>query len=171
MLVMCTRSLSCVQQHHVCEECLKRLYMHSPYIHRPYTHIPCTHRPYKQSTDSRTLHTQRLHAKTFLRTYPRSTDLHAHRQTIHAGTGRICSSRPYVKDRLRTKQVMDMSNTMVQHDYLSAVTLPRPRAAVRATVLRSVFSDAASRKVITARAWSRLLHLATRGPAGCTMHS
>ena len=62
---------------------------------------------------------------------------------------------------------------MVQHGYLSAVilTLPRPRAAVRATVLRSVFSDAASRKVITARAWSRLLHLATRGPAGCTMHT
>ena len=31
-------------------------------------------------------------------------------------------------------------------------TLPRPRAAVRATVLRKVFSLAASRKVTTARA-------------------
>lgn len=50
----------------------------------------------------------------------------------------------------------------------SSITFPRPRAAVRATVLRKVFSEAASRKVMTARAWSRVLHLATRGPAGCT---
>lgn len=63
--------------------------------------------------------------------------------------------------------VMNVSHTVVWHD----LTLPLPRAAVNATVLRSVFSDAASKKVITARAWSRLLHLATRGPAGCTMHS
>ena len=38
-----------------------------------------------------------------------------------------------------------------------AADLPRPRAAVSATVLRSVFSDAASRKVTTALAWSRVL--------------
>lgn len=94
-------------------------------------------------------------------------------QALHAHPDPTCQTlhdRPYMTDRLKPGQVMDMRSTMVQHSYLSAVTLPRPRAAVNATVLRSVFSDAASRKVITARAWSRLLHLATRGPAGCTAH-
>jgi len=49
----------------------------------------------------------------------------------------------------------------------SEADFPRPRAAVRATVLRSVFSLAASRKVITPRAWSKVRHLATNAPAGC----
>lgn len=76
--------------------------------------------------------------------------------------------RSHRRNRFRAEQtVMNVSNTEVWHD----LTLPRPRAAVNATVLRSVFSDTASRKVMTARAWSRVLHLATRGPAGCTMHS
>ena len=48
------------------------------------------------------------------------------------------------------------------------LTLPLPLLAVRATVLRRAFSEAASRKVTTARPWSRLRHLDTRLPAGCT---
>lgn len=45
---------------------------------------------------------------------------------------------------------------------------PLPLEAVKATVLRSVFSDAASKKVMTARAWSRVLHFSTKSPAGCS---
>lgn len=45
-------------------------------------------------------------------------------------------------------------------------TFPRPRAAVSATVERSVFSLAASRKVATARAWSSVRHRPTSAPAG-----
>mmetsp|Transcript_6734 Transcript_6734/g.27868 ORF Transcript_6734/g.27868 Transcript_6734/m.27868 type:complete len:206 (+) Transcript_6734:479-1096(+) len=47
-----------------------------------------------------------------------------------------------------------------------AADLPRPRAAVSATVDLSVFSDAASRKVTTALPWSRVLQQDTRAPAG-----
>lgn len=43
---------------------------------------------------------------------------------------------------------------------------PRPLDAVKATVLLRVFSEAASRNVITARAWSRVLHFLTNAPAG-----
>jgi hypothetical protein len=43
----------------------------------------------------------------------------------------------------------------------SAADLPRPLLAVSASVERSVFSLAASRKVTTARAWSSVRHLAT----------
>jgi hypothetical protein len=42
-----------------------------------------------------------------------------------------------------------------------AADLPRPLLAVSASVDRSVFSLAASRKVTTARAWSSVRHLAT----------
>ena len=47
-----------------------------------------------------------------------------------------------------------------------AADLPRPRAAVSATVERSVFSLAASRNVTTALAWSKVLQQLTSGPAG-----
>ena len=45
-------------------------------------------------------------------------------------------------------------------------TLPRPLAAVSATVDRSVRSEAASRNVTTARAWSSVAHRPTRAPCG-----
>ena len=45
--------------------------------------------------------------------------------------------------------------------------MPRPRAAVSATVERSVRSLAASRKVTTPRAWSSVRAAATSAPAGC----
>ena len=53
---------------------------------------------------------------------------------------------------IETVKMMMRQRTVVVKD--ARRTLPRPRVAVRATVERSVFSDAASRKVTTARAWS-----------------
>mmetsp|Transcript_32835 Transcript_32835/g.74121 ORF Transcript_32835/g.74121 Transcript_32835/m.74121 type:complete len:200 (+) Transcript_32835:754-1353(+) len=47
-----------------------------------------------------------------------------------------------------------------------AADLPRPRAAVRATVDRSRFSETASKNVSTARAWSSVLHTPARAPEG-----
>lgn len=64
----------------------------------------------------------------------------------------------------------DTSNLQCTEHRVSHIhtrTLPRPLLAVSATVLRSAFSDAASRNVTTARPWSRLRHLETRLPAGC----
>lgn len=51
------------------------------------------------------------------------------------------------------------------------LTLPLPLLAVSATVLRSVFSLAASRNVTSALAWSNVRHLGTRLPAGCSHHT
>ena len=48
----------------------------------------------------------------------------------------------------------------------SAADLPRPRAAVSATVPRSDFSWSASVKVITARAWSCVKHFPTSRATG-----
>mmetsp|Transcript_13210 Transcript_13210/g.33443 ORF Transcript_13210/g.33443 Transcript_13210/m.33443 type:complete len:227 (-) Transcript_13210:343-1023(-) len=65
-----------------------------------------------------------------------------------------------------TKMLLYPSASAPEMASPSAALLPRPRDAVSATVLRSVFSEAASRKVTTARAWSSVLHMPTRPPAG-----
>ena len=65
---------------------------------------------------------------------------------------------------------INMAPLGVRHKILCAgptADLPRPRAAVSATVERSVRSLAASRNVTTARAWSSVRAAPTSAPAGC----